>query len=259
MTRKLAALRLSLALAALSMAAGCQGMTDPSPMPRGYVFHKNPYKTIPGAKASSIGVPYTLPDTARATARWRMAARDLVARLADSGALAGGPVFVSPASPGGRAFDAAFDHALRGALIDKGFVLAAKPGQGPTVSYALAPYREAAPAALPPPLPSAPPAADIVRVETAPPPIETAPLPLDVPPVTARPAPAPVLPAAAEQMKPRPDDLSIAVTVYEASPDPARARVLARERGIYMIPGADSYDWSTGPAIPWKPVVGGRR
>lgn len=262
MLRRSAFRRLSLALAALTALGGCQGFTDPSPMPRGYVFHKNLYKTIPDAKPRGIGIPYTLPGTAKAAAHWRAAARDLAGRILESGALGSGPVFIAPISPDGRPFETAFDHALRGALIEKGRALATAPGQGPALTYRIARVedRHPAPQKLAAPLPPPPPPRqDLVKVETAPLPPTGAPQPLDLPPVTTNVPPpsasAPIPPA----LQPVADDIRIEVAVLAPAPDgKGKPQILAQETGIYVVPGADSYKGNR-PPVDWKPVTWGVR
>lgn len=250
------------ALSALSAMAGCQGFTDPSPMPRGYTFHSNLYKTIPDSEPDSIGIPYTLSSTARAAASWRAAAQDLTARMAASGALDRGAVFIGPQSPKGP-FPAAFDHALRGALLERGYVLASEPGQGPVLTYKIEKVADLPPS---PPMEtrtesqekSAPPA-DIVRVEVAPP-SSGVPVSLDLPPESASsaPLPAPSVPSPAPKV-PAPIADGLKLTIMTIAPGENRTpQILSSESGVYVIPGADYYDWQA-PLIDWRPVTWGMK
>lgn len=190
---------LCLALMALSLGA-CQGIHDPSPMPRGYVFHKNDYKTIPGAPVDSIGVPYSLPGTAASAAHWRAAARDLTGRIAASGVLeCKCPVSIMPQTPPGP-FAAAFDHALRNALIERGHPLAEGDKGAMQIVYTVA--------------------------------------------RSAKGSGAPK------------DAVEISLTVQGLCKSGEKPKALASEKGVYPVPGADSYDWR--PGMPWTPVTWGR-
>lgn len=281
-------LRLSLLLAtlpALLSATGCQGFTDPSPMPRGYVFHRNEYKTIPDSKPDSIGTPYTLLDTAKATASWRAAARDLVTRMATRGALPLGPVFVSPLTPK-EPIAAAFDYALRGVLLEKGYTLTTTPEQSAILSYEIARVDDsAAPApeethrppappkpapakpvpAKAPPAPPIPGADDIIKVEIAPEPAgNKAPTPIDLPPQTIPAPPAapmaepPAFAPPAPPPQPVVDDLRLSLMTMTQEKEGKALTPRDIQSGTYVIPGADSYDWHK-PLINWKAVTWGLR
>lgn len=267
MSRTLFHNRLLLTLAALSVLSattGCQGFTDPSPMPRGYVFHSNLYKTIPDSEPDSIGIPYTLSGTARAAASWRVAARDLTSRMAAKGALDGGAIFIAPQPPEGP-FPAAFDHALRGALLERGYVLANAPGQGRVLTYRIEKVADLPPSPPPEARTESPPSpvsdANIVKVEIVPPSAEGAPMPLDLPPEAAPPAHSPAPSASVsvpETSAPVTDGLKLTIMTVAPGEKAQKPQILAAESGVYVIPGADYYDWNT-PLIDWRPVTWGMR
>lgn len=230
-------------------------------MPRGYVFHNNLYKTIPDSEPGSIGIPYTLPDMARSAASWRAAARDLTARMIANGALNGGPVFIAPQSPEGP-FPAAFDHALREALLEGGFALASAPGQGPVLTYKIekaCDRKETTPQQMTTVASSE---QDPASVETETAPVSSGPpMPLDVPPESTRPAPPSVSSVPTSHPKlpaPVKDGLKLTIMTIASEEKNRNPQILALESGVYTIPGADIYDWRK-PLIDWRPVTWGLR
>lgn len=112
----------------------CQVFEGPSPMPAGYTYHHDMYKSPPAARPQPVGHPYSVQTNAESAAHWRIAAGDLVAKLMASQGVLPAPVYVEPA-PTVSPFNSSFDNFLREALLDNGYMLASMPGQGPVLRY----------------------------------------------------------------------------------------------------------------------------
>ncbi len=121
-----------LAISAPLILAACH---TAGPLPSGYAYHSDMYKSPPAAKPQAIGYPYTEQKNAESAAHWRMAAEDMVERLTAKHGIPPVPVYVAPDVPDSP-FQASFDNFLREAMINKGFAIASrKDPAAPVVHY----------------------------------------------------------------------------------------------------------------------------
>lgn len=244
--------------AALAVSA-CQ---MPSPIPSGYSYHSDLYKSPPAAAPEDIGMLWSAQGNEQATAHWRVAARDLVKRLVHEG-LSGdqGPVYIVPAEPDDP-LAAIFENYLRESLMARGVALAVAPGAGPVLTSDLAIVADnpkAAQALLIPrkgiqteekpemekaPVPSVDAPVSIL------PPDGKAAAPMDLPPVSAPPpAPKPVLAVVKPGVK---DTIALRLTLSDGK------AALGQWGGVYVVPGVDSYRKPLLLPDMFRPVVGGR-
>lgn len=68
----------------------------PSPIPTGYTYHRDTYKSPPAPKADDIGYDFTTQANAKAVDAWREIGQDLVSRLESGKALSGHNVAIVP-------------------------------------------------------------------------------------------------------------------------------------------------------------------
>ena len=97
----------------------------PTPMPRGYVSFKEPYKSAPGEDAAPIGYGYSTDSNKTVLEDMRYTARDLVERLDRKLSFSVDEIYLS--STGQNAFYSSFDHLLRNELTRQGYLLSNTP------------------------------------------------------------------------------------------------------------------------------------
>jgi hypothetical protein len=94
----------------------------PSPMPAGYTYHREEYKSPPAPMAEGIGYDFTLEANKRAVDAWREIGQDLVSRLENTGALTGREIAVIPPL-GVDQINNSLYYALNDALAARGYKL----------------------------------------------------------------------------------------------------------------------------------------
>lgn len=92
MTRLFSLRPIASACSALALMASCA----PSPIPAGYTYHREVYKSPPAPKADDIGYDFTLDANKKAVDAWSEVGADLVNRLESSGALPSHQIAVVP-------------------------------------------------------------------------------------------------------------------------------------------------------------------
>lgn len=102
---------------------GCEILMSPSPMPAGYTYHNDAYKSPPGPDAKDIGYDYSYAQNEMVQQEWVVAARDLVVHMEQETGLLPQKIYVKDVLFA-SGFNQAFDHALRRALRERGYVLA---------------------------------------------------------------------------------------------------------------------------------------
>lgn len=121
-------LTLTTALTATLVLGGCATGLDPAPMGRGYSSFKEPYKSAPGRAPKEIGYDYSAVANTSVLEDIRFAAQDLAKKLEETQAKDAERVYLLP--PATTAFYIAFDHELRAALTQQGYMLETDPSAG---------------------------------------------------------------------------------------------------------------------------------
>lgn len=154
-----------LLLGAPLMLAACHTDMGPYPMPTGYKYHGQTYKSPPGpepvwkriehmndpapapkkekcgecmdAASHSAAAPMMMDPGAPVGGSYSMAAHDLITRLVDGFGQPVDPVYLHPAQSSGSV-EMNLERALRDAMMQRGFNLAPRAGAGPfTLHYAV--------------------------------------------------------------------------------------------------------------------------
>lgn len=243
---------------AFGIALAVSACQMPSPIPSGYVYHSDLYKSPPAAAPENIGMPWSAQENERAAAYWRVAARDLVKRLVHEG-LNGeqGPIYIVPAEPDDP-LAAIFENYLREAILARGVPLAVTPGKGPVLNVDLAIVADnarAAQALVTPrgvvqPEMKAPAPSVEAPVSILPPDGKAAPS-MDLPPVSVPHVPAPK-PAMAALKPGVHDTIALRLDLLDGEAS------LGQWGGVYVVPGVDSYRKPLLLPDMLRPVVGGR-
>lgn len=126
--------RLSIAACSAALMASCA----PSPIPAGYTYHRELYKSPPAPAADEIGYEFTVPANRKAVERWREVARDLVGRLESGYVFQGRDVALIPPL-GVDQMNKSLDYAMHDAFADKGYRLRAYSPDIPGVSVTMHP------------------------------------------------------------------------------------------------------------------------
>lgn len=92
----------------------------PSPIPSGYTYHSDLYKSPPAAAPEDIGIPWSAESNEQAAVHWRVAARDMAGQIAQG--LPGRAVHIIPSEPDDPV-SSVFENYLREALMARGIRL----------------------------------------------------------------------------------------------------------------------------------------
>lgn len=104
--------------------ASC-GVGNPNPMPRGYSAYDKPYKSVDGKDANDVGYAYSNSHNQEVQQEIVKIADDLVEKLDQKLSFGIDQIYLSPAHHG--VFDKSMDHAVRTALVDRGYLLSPDP------------------------------------------------------------------------------------------------------------------------------------
>ncbi len=113
-----------LALLALT---GCRSLMDPTPMPAGYAYHQEKFKSPPGPPAAEIGYPFSVPRNDVVVEKWQAVAAATVDKMEAQLGLQPQPVYIETL-PRMNAFNASLDYVLREELRNRGYTLVNVPG-----------------------------------------------------------------------------------------------------------------------------------
>lgn len=126
--------------------SGCAAATlaacAPSPIPTGYTYHRQTYKSPPAPKAAGIGYAFSLPANENATQAWREIGQDLAGRLENGGALQGRAVAVIPPRKVDQ-FNNSLYYALDEAFTARGGRLESYSPETPGIAFTILPLEEA--------------------------------------------------------------------------------------------------------------------
>lgn len=109
---------------------GCMSVLNPSPLPTGYTYHGEVYKSPPGPEAGDIGYEYSYLQNENVQQVWLHAVRDLVVHLEERTGLAPQVIHVQDVLEQ-SAFNHTFDHSLRHVLRERGYILASAADKFP--------------------------------------------------------------------------------------------------------------------------------
>lgn len=113
---------LVITVSTLALTACDKVLMNPSPMPAAYTYHQENYKAPPAAKAWDLGHDETGETNEEIMALWYAAGHDLLLTLEQETGITAQDVYVAPPKID-NAFTFSLDHALRDALMKKGYKL----------------------------------------------------------------------------------------------------------------------------------------
>jgi hypothetical protein len=117
-----------LALAALLMTTSCRSIMDPTPMPAGYAYHQEKFKSPPGPPAEEIGYPFSVPRNDVVVEKWQAVAASMVDKMEGQLGVDPQPVYIEML-PRPNAFNTSLDYVLREELRLRGYTLMPTPGR----------------------------------------------------------------------------------------------------------------------------------
>jgi hypothetical protein len=110
------------------------GAASPTWMPAGYSYHNDVYKAQPGPEADTLGYDYTPARNEYMEEMWAGIADTLILDLETKTGMAPQAVYLEKL-PGSNAFNLSLDNALREKLRERGYTLAAAPGNDVVIKY----------------------------------------------------------------------------------------------------------------------------
>jgi hypothetical protein len=116
-------------LSVIIAVSGCRSFLDPSPMPAGYAYHQQKYKSPPGPPAADIGYPFSVDRNDVVVEKWQAVASRIVDQMEQQLALGPRAIYIEPL-PRPNAFNTSLDYVLREELRNRGYTLVAVPGSG---------------------------------------------------------------------------------------------------------------------------------
>ncbi|MCD8520315.1 MAG: hypothetical protein LRY57_03315, partial [Alphaproteobacteria bacterium] len=127
--------RLMIAVCSAALLTSC-GL--PSPIPAGYTYHHQTYKSPPGPEAEDVGYDFSVAANHKAVQAWRDIASDLLAKLESGYVFQGRDVTVIPPL-GVDQMNKSLDYALHDAFVGKGYKLRAYAKDVPGVAVTMHP------------------------------------------------------------------------------------------------------------------------
>lgn len=127
-------MRISSILAGLTVLGALSACSLPSPMPVGYTYHHDTYKTPPGPKAGYIGYEYSAPANAFVMGMWQDVAAKLVDNLEGAYGLMPQDIFVKTPFLKGAQIQS-LDYALREVLAGEGYTVVPRDPSITTLSF----------------------------------------------------------------------------------------------------------------------------
>lgn len=125
-------------LAIPAILAGILASCAPSPIPTGYKYHHEKYKSPPAPKAEEIGYAFTTEANQKAVDIWQDIGRDLVGKLENGYVFHGRDVAII-APLGVDQMNKSLDYALHKAMMEKGYNLKAFGPDIPGISTTMHP------------------------------------------------------------------------------------------------------------------------
>jgi hypothetical protein len=111
---------------ALLALAGCSSVMDLSPMPQGYSYYHEPYKSQPPKEVPGIGYPWSPERNAVVLEKWQEIAKVLADRLETQLNIRPRPVYLEMLERD-NAFNYSFDYVMRQELQNRGYMLVSQP------------------------------------------------------------------------------------------------------------------------------------
>lgn len=118
------------ALALLSVivaVSGCRSVMDPTPMPAGYAYHQQKYKSPPGPPAPGIGYPFSVDRNDVVVEKWQAVAASIVDQMESQLGVRPQVVYIEPL-PRPNAFNTSLDYVLREELRNRNYTLVSVAG-----------------------------------------------------------------------------------------------------------------------------------
>ena len=131
----ISSIRSVLPLAALAALSACMA---PSPIPAGYTYHRETYKSPPAPLADEIGYDFTVAANHKAVAMWEDIARDALSRLESGYTFQSRDVAIIPPL-GIDQMNKSLDYALHKAFREKGYNLKSYSPDIPGVAVTMNP------------------------------------------------------------------------------------------------------------------------
>ncbi len=132
---KTVSLRLAVGALALTNLSACREYLDlPTPMPSGYTYHADLYKSPPSPEADDIGYTYSPAENEKIMKIWQTKAEEVLQAFHENTGTELDIVFIAPPSLD-SAQNYSLDHSLREALRKQGVRLATRPEDILTLEY----------------------------------------------------------------------------------------------------------------------------
>ena len=123
---------LGVSLGALFLTS-CRTVMDPTVVPAGYTRSGEYYKSAEGPEADDLGYEYSRRKNTVIVNAWKKIAADMIDKVQTEAAMVPDTIYVEQNTS--NAFNNSFDHALRQALIERGFYVTNTPGATYNLSY----------------------------------------------------------------------------------------------------------------------------